>query len=354
MRYHAVLRYLCLFTALLALRGTAALAQTCAQVPFVNGTTADADQLNNYLACLAPIANPLFTGNIGLNFSDMSQASLNISVQGNALRASGGAGVSTYIIANPSGAGGFREGVGFNLGYSAGTWFTNTDGTNSGASAILNNAGAASGYSGIGFYTIPPTANAQTISNANLANYLRMMISKSGNVGIGTIVPAQALEVNGEVQIDSFGTATSTPVCELSGVLSSCSSSRRYKENIEDAAFGLNEIARMRPVTFKWKGRNENDFGLIAEEVAKIDPLFVTHRDGRVEGVKYAQLTAVLVNAVKALKAANEQQAEQISKLTALEAAHAKRLAALERQIGTLEKSRTAALPARTLELGGR
>jgi len=354
MRRDVLLRYLCLLATFLALQETAARAQTCTEVPFVNGTTADADQLNNYLVCLAPIANPLFTGNIGVNFSDVSQASLNIGVQGNALRASGGAGISTYIIANPSGAGGFREGVGFNLGYSAGTWFTNTDGTNSGASAILNNAGAASGYSGIGFYTIPPTANAQTISNANLANYLRMMISRSGNVGIGTIVPAQALEVNGEVQIDSFGTATSTPVCELSGVLSSCSSSRRYKEDIKDAAFGLSEIAKMRPVTFKWKGRNEYDFGLIAEEVAKIDPLFVTHKGGRIEGVKYAQLTAVLVNAVKALKAANERQADQISRLATVEAAQAKHMAALERQIGTLEKSHTTSSPTSALELGSR
>lgn len=62
----------------------------------------------------------------------------------------------------------------------------------------------------------------------------------------------------------------------------------------------------MRPVTFKWKGRDENDLGLIAEEVEKINPLFVTYERGQIEGVKYPQLTAVLVSAVKELKADND------------------------------------------------
>jgi hypothetical protein len=71
----------------------------------------------------------------------------------------------------------------------------------------------------------------------------------------------------------------------------------------------------MRPVTFKWKGRDERDLGLIAEEVAKIDPLFVTYKDGKIEGVKYAQLTVVLINAIKELKIANDSEAAQIAQL---------------------------------------
>jgi hypothetical protein len=45
---------------------------------------------------------------------------------------------------------------------------------------------------------------------------------------------------------------------------------------------------------------------LIAEEVEKVNPLFVAYERGQVEGVKYPQLTAVLVNAVKELKADND------------------------------------------------
>jgi hypothetical protein len=127
----------------------------------------------------------------------------------------------------------------------------------------------------------------------------------SGNVGIGTTSPAQALEVNGEIQIDTLASASGTNLCINGSVISSCSSSIRYKEKVKDLDIGLNEILRMRPVSFKWKGRDENDLGLIAEEVHDINPLLNTYtKDGKIEGVKYSQLTAVLVNAVK------EQQKE--------------------------------------------
>jgi hypothetical protein len=139
----------------------------------------------------------------------------------------------------------------------------------------------------------------------------------SGNIGIGTATPADTLEVNGLVKIDSLGSTTATPVCVNAGVLSSCTSSLRYKENVEDAPFGLNDVMQMRPVTFKWKGRDENDFGLIAEEVAKINPLFATYKDGKVEGVKYMQLTAVLIGAIKQLKKTNDAEALEVTRLRA-------------------------------------
>jgi hypothetical protein len=129
-------------------------------------------------------------------------------------------------------------------------------------------------------------------------------IAPSGKVGIGTTSPAQALEVNGEVKVDTFASASATTVCQNGNVLSTCSSSIRYKEQIKPAPFGLNEIMQMRPITFKWRGRDEDDFGLVAEEVEKVNPLFVTYARGQIEGVKYPQLTAVLIKAVQ------EQQAE--------------------------------------------
>ena len=132
-----------------------------------------------------------------------------------------------------------------------------------------------------------------------------LTLDPSGNVGIGTTSPAQALEVNGEIQVDTLASASGTNLCINGSVISSCSSSIRYKENVKDLDIGLNEILRMRPVSFKWKGRDENDLGLIAEEVHDVSPLLNTYtKDGKVEGVKYSQLTAVLVNAVK------EQQKE--------------------------------------------
>lgn len=143
----------------------------------------------------------------------------------------------------------------------------------------------------------------------------RLTIQAGGNIGIGTTTPAQSLEVNGKIQVDSLASASGTALCINANIIASCSSSRRYKENIRSATFGIKEIRAMRPVTFKWKGRREQDFGLIAEEVAKVNPLFVTYQNGRVEGVKYPQLTAVLIGAVKELQAKNEVQATKLEHL---------------------------------------
>src|ERR1700738_1542953 len=64
---------------------------------------------------------------------------------------------------------------------------------------------------------------------------------------------------------------------------------------------------RLRPVTYRYKqtyadGSKPLDYGLIAEEVAKIYPdLVVRGRDGQVETVQYHKLTPMLLNEVRKL-----------------------------------------------------
>ena len=146
-------------------------------------------------------------------------------------------------------------------------------------------------------------------------NNPRLTIRDNGNVGIGLMAPGYALDVNGQVRVGSFASASATAVCHNSNVLSACSSSARYKEEISDGAFGLNDVLNLRPVTFKWKGRDEADLGFIAEEVEKVNPLFITYKDGQIEGVKYAQLTAALANAVKELHKANQTLTTEVAAL---------------------------------------
>jgi Chaperone of endosialidase len=157
----------------------------------------------------------------------------------------------------------------------------------------------------------------------------------AGNVGIGTASPrgSSTLDVNGKLYVATFASSSATTVCQNSNVLSSCSSSIRYKENVKDGTFGLKDVMLMRPVTFKWKGRDEKDVGLIAEEVEKSNPLFVTYERGQIEGVKYPQLTAVLVNAVKELKAGNDNLRDK-------EAADAAGLAALRKEFEAFKAAR--------------
>ena len=52
--------------------------------------------------------------------------------------------------------------------------------------------------------------------------------------------------------------------------------------------------------------------GFIAEQVAAIDPLLATYdSDGQIQGVKYPQMTAVLVNAI-------QEQQQQIESLKSI------------------------------------
>lgn len=134
------------------------------------------------------------------------------------------------------------------------------------------------------------------------------------------------------VSIGFFANATATQVCRSGQVLALCSSSRVYKENILPFVGGLDMVERFRPVTFDWKERGEHDLGLIAEEVAEIEPLLVTHnRNGKIEGVKYDQIGMVLINAVKEQQAQIQQQQNQIETLRKQNTALNARLRAIEK-----------------------
>ena len=63
---------------------------------------------------------------------------------------------------------------------------------------------------------------------------------------------------------------------------------------------GLDIVRQLRPITFAWKEGGTRDVGFGAEEVEEIEPLLVTRNaKGEIEGVKYKQITTVLVNAVR-------------------------------------------------------
>lgn len=91
-------------------------------------------------------------------------------------------------------------------------------------------------------------------------------------------------------------------------VIIRCSSSARYKTDIETYTPGLDLVRQLRPVSYSWLKNGKADVGFIAEEVAELDPLLVVEVDGEVDGVKYDRLTTVLVNAL-------QEQQEQIEAL---------------------------------------
>ncbi len=97
--------------------------------------------------------------------------------------------------------------------------------------------------------------------------------------------------------------------------IATCSSSIRYKENVQNFTRGLELLNQLRPVTFNWKADGMADVGFVAEEVNRAEPLLSTFNDkGEIEGVKYAQITTVLVNSVKEQQTQINQLQEQIKR----------------------------------------
>ncbi len=91
-------------------------------------------------------------------------------------------------------------------------------------------------------------------------------------------------------------------------LLTTCTTSQsslRYKMDLEPYAGGMDLVNRLAPVHFSWKNSGLPEIGLVAEEVAAVEPLltFKNEKD-EIEGVKYETLSVVLINALK------EQQAE--------------------------------------------
>jgi hypothetical protein len=138
-------------------------------------------------------------------------------------------------------------------------------------------------------------------------NSLSLTSAGSGN---------SSLFIDGTIAL-SLLTGGQQAVCINSGtvgILSTCSSSLRYKKDIEPFASGMNLLNKLQPITFRWKSNDAADLGFGAEDVAKVEPLLVTHNaKGEVEGVKYDRITAVLVNAIKEQQAQIEALQKKVS-----------------------------------------
>ena len=85
------------------------------------------------------------------------------------------------------------------------------------------------------------------------------------------------------------------------GKLGTTTSSRRFKEDIKPMNDASEALFALKPVTFRYKKEIDPQgipqFGLIAEEVAEVNPqLVVRDKEGKVNTVRYEQINAMLLN----------------------------------------------------------
>jgi len=115
------------------------------------------------------------------------------------------------------------------------------------------------------------------------------------------------------------------PVCvdangKLFSVASGCdtTSSRRLKDEIADMGDRSSKLFQLRPVTFFYKpgyddGTHQLQYGLIAEDVAKVYPEMVAFdKDGQPSGLRYQMLAPMLLNELQKEHAVVMAQQEEL------------------------------------------
>ncbi len=118
-----------------------------------------------------------------------------------------------------------------------------------------------------------------------------------------------------------FGSTSASGIEVLvnsSGQLGTMTSSVRFKEQVRDMGDSTNDLMKLRPVTFFYKpeyanGEHTLEYGLIAEEVAKVYPELVAYdKDGQPYTVRYQYIATMLLNEVQKQYHRAEAQADLI------------------------------------------
>lgn len=147
-----------------------------------------------------------------------------------------------------------------------------------------------------------------------------LIINPSKNVGIGTATPNSKLTVAGAV----------TPSTNNSSFLGN--STYRWKEiycvnatintsdinektNIQDLKYGIEDVMKLRPVTYNWK-ENDNGtrIGFIAQELEQVIGEVVVNEEGKY-GVRYTEIIPVLVSGIKQQQEIITTQNQRIDQL---------------------------------------
>jgi uncharacterized coiled-coil protein SlyX len=147
----------------------------------------------------------------------------------------------------------------------------------------------------------------------------------------------------------TFNTAQSAVVyIDPDGRLGTGPSARRFKKDIADMGADSEVLLSMRPVTFHFKtqdtekaGREISQFGLIAEEVAEVNPdLILRDKEGEIYSVRYDAVNAMLLNEflkehrkVERLDRKTQEQEATIAELKSEAVSHRAMVSQLKREM---------------------
>src|SRR5271170_414955 len=98
-------------------------------------------------------------------------------------------------------------------------------------------------------------------------------------------------------------------------------------------------LMKLRPVTFRYKDDPQGikQYGLVAEEVARVYPELVTYDQGKVESVHYLTLTAMLLNELQKQAVGLQRQATELHNETRKNAQQAEQIERLSAQVAEVK-----------------
>jgi len=157
-----------------------------------------------------------------------------------------------------------------------------------------------------------------TIGNNNIDIGNAGIAGDSKKIRIGKPGTQNGTFIAGIRGVTTANTNAMPVVIDSAGQLGTVSSSRRFKKEIKPMDKTSEAILGLKPVTFEYKSDDQAipQYGLIAEEVAKVNPdLVVRDDDGEIYTVRYDAVNAMLLNEFLKEHRKVEEQASEIAQM---------------------------------------
>ncbi len=163
-------------------------------------------------------------------------------------------------------------------------------------------------------------ANVHGSENAAVGLNVLVNVTGSNNVALGSNAGNQAVDSdNVYIGYNMQGSPGESNACYIKSIfgqtnnlgvavfidanskLGTLTSSKRYKEDIQQMGTASKALFALKPVTFHYKKEidpaGKPQFGLVAEDVEKVNPdLVVRDKEGKPYSVRYGQVNAMLLN----------------------------------------------------------
>lgn len=182
------------------------------------------------------------------------------------------------------------------------------------------------GATGLPFYGYAQNgiAKAWTYLNGSTNNWelynngTQLVVTSTGNVGMGTSTPLQKLDVNGYIHASSLNGGATSLSTDASGNIIRTPSDARLKCQIASIENPLEKVMQLHGVSYNFidaeRFGSERQIGFLAQELESVIPETVSS-GGEYKSVNYQEITALLAEAIKEQQKIIEQLNKRIKSL---------------------------------------